>query len=165
MGKEIVDPVVGYRLILEADGENLIINTWVKPGGGPPAHIHPNQEERFTVHEGTVQFKVGRRKVISGPGDELVVPAGTKHAFKNLGAAEASFRAELRPALNGEAFFEETAAAAREGLYTKRGLPTSLSALVWAAKLIDRNRELVVICNPPPVLQRLLIPLVLRFSC
>ena len=66
--------------------------------------------------------------------------------------------------MNGEAFFEETAAAAREGLYTKLGLPTSFHALVWAAKLIDRNRELVVICNPPPALRRLLVPLVLRFS-
>jgi hypothetical protein len=155
---------VGYRLILETEGENLIINTWVRPGGGPPAHIHPNQEARFSVNEGKVQFTVGRRKVIAGPGDELVVPAGTRHAFKNVGDTEASFRAELRPGLNGVAFFEETAAAAREGLYTKRGLPTSFHALVWAAKLIDRNRELVVICNPPPALQRLLVPLVLRFS-
>lgn len=152
------------RLVLETEGENLIINTWVKPGGGPPVHIHPTQEERFFVHEGKVQFRVGRRKVVAGPGDELVVPAGTKHAFKNIGDAEASFRAELRPGTGAEAFFEETAAAAREGLYNKRGLPTSLHALVWGAKLIDRNRELVVLCNPPPALQRLLIPLVLRFS-
>jgi hypothetical protein len=34
MSNEIVDPVVGYRLVLETEGENLIINTWVRPGGG-----------------------------------------------------------------------------------------------------------------------------------
>ena len=111
---EIYDPVLGYWITCERDGQNLIIDTRVRPGGGTLPHVHPNGEERFSVERGTVAFRVGRRRVIARPGDELVVPRGTKHAFKNVGSDEAVFRAELAPEATGrgEEFFREAAAAA-----------------------------------------------------
>ena len=34
---------------------------------------HPNGDERFAVQNGTVEFRVGRRKVVAGPGDTISI--------------------------------------------------------------------------------------------
>jgi quercetin dioxygenase-like cupin family protein len=163
---EVHDPVTGYWVSFEREGENLIINTRVVPGGGPPPHVHPNGEERFRVETGRVEFLVGKDKVVAGPGEEAVVPRGTKHAFKNVGGTEAVFRAELapEPSGKGEEFFRETAAAAERGMYTKRGIPTGLRAALHLLGILERYQDFVLISNPPPAVQRLLFPLARRFG-
>lgn len=50
------------------------------PGDGPRLHRHP-YEETFIVEEGEALFTVGESTVLAGPGDILVVPAGTPHKF------------------------------------------------------------------------------------
>lgn len=166
MSEEIHDPVMGYRVSFTREGENLIIHTRAEPGGGTPPHVHPNGEELFALQEGRVEFLVGRRKVMTGPGDELVVPRGTRHAFKNVGDSDAVFRAELRPEPTGlgEGFFEDTAAAARQGLYTRRGIPTGPRAALRLLTLLDRYQSVALMSSPPPALQRRLFPLARRFG-
>jgi len=161
---EIYDPVLGYWITCQRDGQNLIIDTRVRPGGATLPHVHPNGEERFSVERGTVEFLRGRDKVIAGAGDEVVVPRGTKHAFKNAGSDEAVFRAELapEPTGRGEEFFREAAAAAERGLYTKWGLPTGPRAALHMLEILDRYRDFAVVSNPPPFLQRLLFPIARR---
>jgi quercetin dioxygenase-like cupin family protein len=161
---ELHDPVTGYWVRFARDGDDLIIDTRVEPGGGPPPHVHPGGDEVFTIEEGTVRFLVGRRKVMASPGDELVVPRGTRHAFKNVGTGVAVFRAVVRPELTGkgEAFFRETADAAAQGMYTRRGIPTGVRAAAHMMGILERYQDFVLISNPPPALQRMLFPLARR---
>ena len=35
----------------------------------PGAHVHPEQEERFHVLEGTMAFRLGLHKIVAGPGE------------------------------------------------------------------------------------------------
>jgi mannose-6-phosphate isomerase-like protein (cupin superfamily) len=164
--QEVRDPVTGYRVTFERKGEDLIIHTRVRPGGGPPPHVHPNGEEHFFMESGQVEFLLGRRKRIVGPGDRLVVPRGTRHTFKNVGSTEAVFRADVRPepSGHGEDFFRETAAAARAGMYTRRGLPTGLRAALHLLAILERYQDFTLISNPPRSVQRLLFPLARRFG-
>jgi quercetin dioxygenase-like cupin family protein len=164
--EEIHDPVMGYWIGFERRGQNLIIKTRVSPGGGPPAHVHPNGDERFAVNQGQVEFLVGRDRVAAVPGDELVVPRGTRHAFKNVGSTEAIFEAEVmpEPSGKGEGFFRETAAAAQRGMYTRRGIPTGPRAALHLLGILERYQDFALICNPPPALQRLLFPLARRLA-
>src|SRR5689334_11164225 len=150
---EIHDPVMGYWLGFERHGQDLTINTRVEPGGGPPPHVHPNGDERFAVEQGQVEFLVGRDKVAAAPGDELLVPRGTRHAFKNVGSTEAIFKAELtpEPSGKGEGFFRETADAAQRGMYTRRGIPTGPRAALHLLAILDRYQDFALISNPPPV--------------
>jgi quercetin dioxygenase-like cupin family protein len=161
---EIYDPVQRYYVTLRPEGENLIVETRVQPGGGVPIHAHPKSEERFSVQEGEVGFQVGKRKLVMSPGDEIVVPAGTKHSFRNRSDTEVRLRAELRPALNAVGFFEETAEMAREGMITRSGLPTSFRAMKRGAEILDRYRDVAVVYNPPRFVQRILIALLARSS-
>ena len=47
--------------------------------------MHPEQEERFDVVSGAMAFRVGLRRVVAGPGETVVVPAGRVHRFENAG--------------------------------------------------------------------------------
>lgn len=143
------DPNQGYTLRLDRDGDDLIVDCTVEPGGGVPTHTHPNQVEHFEILEGSFRFRCGRKRVVLGPGDEVTVPKGTKHWFRNVGETTGRHRARLTPALNGEGFFEDTTAMAREGLITKSRMPTSFRGAVTAAEVIDRYRDDVKLSWPP----------------
>ena len=160
------DPVLDFSVSFERRGENLIINTRARPGGGPPPHVHPNGEERFAVERGQVEFLLGRRKQVVGPGEEVTVPRGTRHAFKNVGTEEAIFQAEVIPETTGtgEDFFRETAAAAEQGMYTRHGIPTGPRAALHLMRILERYQEFTLISNPPPAVQRLLFPVARRFG-
>jgi quercetin dioxygenase-like cupin family protein len=158
--------VTGYWVGFAREDGNLIINTRVVPGGGPPPHVHPNGDEAFSIEHGRVRFLVGRRKVIAGPGEDLVVPRGTRHAFKNVGDDDAVFRAVVRPEPSGkgEEFFRETAEAAQRGMYNRYGIPTGVRAALHMMEILSRYQDFVLISNPPPVVQRMLFPLARRYS-
>jgi quercetin dioxygenase-like cupin family protein len=164
MSEQVHDPNRRQRYQFRREGENLVVDVWAQPGADVPPHLHPSQEERFAVLEGRVRFKVGGRKVIAGPGDELVAPPGVKHSFKNIGAGEARLRVNVRPALKLQEFLEEAAALAREGAYTRRGIPRSPKGAVRMAEFIERHRDGTVICSPPPAVHRILLAPLLRFS-
>src|ERR1043166_9085355 len=112
MSQELVeDPVFGtrYRFWRTTDddgGEVQHVEMWVRPGGGVSPHIHPAMEERFTVLEGRCEFLGGRSWQSAGAGETVVVPAGTRHAFRNRGGQETRVVCEARPPSTLQAFLE-----------------------------------------------------------
>lgn len=44
MTETIRDPVSRVRMSFQPQGEDLIVDIWLEPGGGLPAHLHPRQE-------------------------------------------------------------------------------------------------------------------------
>jgi quercetin dioxygenase-like cupin family protein len=165
MIEPIYDPNRRQRYAVRRDGDNLFVEIWVEPGGSVPTHLHPSQEERFTVLHGRIRFKADGRTLIAGPEDEtVVVPPGVKHSFKNVGGGEGHLRAEVRPALDLQETLEDFAEAAREGLYTARGIPTGPRAAVRMAELLERHGTTTVVSFPPPLVQRILLRPLLRFS-
>ena len=91
----------------ESGGAYFAMEAFVPPGGGPPPHIHRNEDETFYVVEGDVEFLLGDEIVIAGPGDFVNVPRGAVHRFYNASAAAARLILTFTPA-NIEHFFEET---------------------------------------------------------
>jgi quercetin dioxygenase-like cupin family protein len=159
----ITDPVHRVRYTFEPQGENLIVDTWVEPGGGLPAHLHPRQEERWSVVEGEVRFQLGSSKRVIGPDDgEIVVPPRTKHALASVSDREAHLRCLVVPAYGLQDFLTESAAAAREGLIMRGGIPKSLRGARWGANFLKRHREDAVMSFPPQFVQRAMIALLAR---
>ena len=107
-GDAIENAVTGERLVFrktsaETNGEAVVLEAFLKPNAFvAAAHVHPSQEERFQVLRGTIGFRLGRKKVLAGPGQRITVPAGTAHKFWNAGEEEAHFVCEVRPALQFE---------------------------------------------------------------
>ncbi|MGA2165332.1 MAG: cupin domain-containing protein [Solirubrobacteraceae bacterium] len=162
MDERVHDPYRRQHYQFTADGENLIVDILVARRGAVPSHLHPSQEERWTVVKGRVRFEVAGRRTAPDPGEEIVVPAGVKHSFKNIGPGEAQVRAEVRPALEIEAFLTDAAMLAQAGYYTRHGLPTSLSGARRMAAFLERYKQTAVILWPPRPVQRLLSALLLR---
>jgi quercetin dioxygenase-like cupin family protein len=155
-GDTIENPLTGERIVFrttsrETNGEAVVIETFVQPGGFvAAAHVHPSQEERFTVLDGDVGFRIGRDKTIAGPGQKLTVPAGTAHKFWNAGEDVAHFVCEIRPALQFESLLETMFALAEAGKTNRKGMPSLLRLAVIANAHFDTVR----LPFPPAILQR-----------
>ena len=90
-GQTIDNPVSGERIAFiqtaaDTDGALLEFELELSADGHVPgAHVHPEQEERFHVLEGTMTFRLGMRKIVATAGETVVVPAGRVHKFTNGG--------------------------------------------------------------------------------
>ena len=160
-GDTIENPITGERLVFrktsrETGGQAVVIETFVQPNGFvAAAHVHPSQEERFEVLRGSVGFKVGRKKIVAGPGQRVTVPAGTPHKFWNAGDDEAHFVCEVRPALQFESLLETMFALATDGKANRKGMPNPLRLAVIASAHFDT----VQLPFPPAPLQRIALAL------
>jgi mannose-6-phosphate isomerase-like protein (cupin superfamily) len=154
----VEDPVYGarYRFSGEEDGRMLRVEMWVRPGGGVTPHVHPSMEERFRVVEGRCDFLAGRRWVTAGPGEEAVVPPGTRHAFRNSHDEEAHVVCEARPPMSLQGFLEDVAGLSRAGKLTRHGVPRP-GGILAAAVLARHYRDMVTLLMPPPFLQPMLL--------
>jgi quercetin dioxygenase-like cupin family protein len=154
------DPVHGARHAFRRDGENLIVDTWIEPGGALPKHFHPVQEERWQVIEGRIRFHLdGTDRTLAPEDGVVVVEPGMRHALTSVDPVEAHLRCEVIPALHLEEFLTDSAEAAREGLFRRGGIPTGPKGLRWAATFLARHRAETVMTFPPQFAQRAMIAL------
>lgn len=157
------DPVHRARHSFTRDGENMVVDTWLEPGGELPAHLHPIQEEYWSVVDGEVEVLVGRTKRTLRPSDgEVPVMPGTKHALKNRSGATVHARCRVIPALHLEEFLTDSAAAAQQGLFMRGGIPRGLRGARWGARFLKRHRDETVMSFPPSFVQSALIALLAR---
>jgi quercetin dioxygenase-like cupin family protein len=166
----VQDPVFGTRYRFKRSTDELgnevqHVDLWVDPGGGVTAHVHRSMEERFTVIEGRPEFLGGRQWRAAGPGETVVVPPGTRHAFRNRGDQVAHVLCEARPPSTLQAFLEEVAGLSRAGKLSRQGVPKP-GGVLDAIVLAHHHRAMVTLLfpSPPPILQRLLLPTLARFA-
>jgi mannose-6-phosphate isomerase-like protein (cupin superfamily) len=156
-GDMLENPITGERLLFrktssDTGGEAVVLETFVKPDGFvAAAHVHPYQEERFEILDGSVGFMLGGKEFVAGPGEKLTVPTGTPHRFWNAGEEEARFVCEVRPALQFEQLIETMFALASDGKTNSRGLPNPLRLAVIANATFDTVR----LPFPPAWMQRM----------
>ena len=157
----IVNPASGERIVIrtsgaETGGRLLAFDLHLPPGAHVPArHVHPIQVERFTVTAGCMHFRLGRRTVLAGPGETLVVPPGVPHWFGNAGSGTAQARVEVRPALRMEELFEASEAMGEPRRFLGMPLPR-LSEL--ALFMLEFQRELAVPDVPSFLVRAVLTP-------
>ena len=157
MTRLVEDPVLRQRYEFRREGDVLIVEAWVDPGGGVTPHVHPAIEERFKVLDGEIEFLVDRTWVRTA---EVVVPAGARHAYRNTSDQPAHMVCEATPPMELEEFLTDVAALAQQRRFTRRGLPTSPKAAPMLAAVAQRYRETVELETP----LRPLIPLLARFG-
>ena len=141
--KVIVNPLSGEHIIIrdqpDHPGSVLAWELRLAPGGRvPSSHAHPDQEERFTVVEGRLRFRVGWRRLLAGPGETVRVPPGTVHHFANAGPGPARVQVATEPALSMAGLLETAASLARDQQAAGRALPR-LSDLVLFMREFERE--------------------------
>jgi quercetin dioxygenase-like cupin family protein len=162
VGHTIANPVSGERITFlrtacDTDGELLEFELELAADGRVPgAHVHPAQEERFHVLEGTMKFRLGLRTIVASAGESVVVPAGRIHKFFNHGDGPARARVEVVPALNMEELLRTTTQLAHEGKVTRSGIPKPLHLALFVKRF---RREVRAPFPPAWVVQAVMTPL------
>jgi quercetin dioxygenase-like cupin family protein len=90
----------------ESGGLMFALDCLVGVGGGPPPHRHLNEDELFTITEGTVRFSANGETRSLSAGESIFVPRGVAHAYTNDGAIAARMIAVYTPA-GMEGWFRE----------------------------------------------------------
>ena len=103
--------VVGdvYRIMAtgdDTDGKYAMFEAVVRPGGGPPPHIHSREEESFYVLEGEITFQVGDERIVAKAGTFANMPVGSLHSFTNATDKLARMIVSVAPAGLEKMFLE-----------------------------------------------------------
>lgn len=123
----------------------------------PPLHCHPNQDERFQIIEGALEFRVDAALRTVTAGDEIAIPRGAYHQARNPGDVAAIVRWETRPALRtAELYRDLYGAAARHG--GKR------PPLHEAAAILREYRAEFRLAKPPALVQRIVFTCLAPFG-
>jgi quercetin dioxygenase-like cupin family protein len=147
---------IQYTAIVgDSDGQ-VVRFTWRSmPGGVIPEHIHPRQQEQFTILAGQARFTLNGQEHLAGAGETIVVPAGVPHSVANPGPAEIDGIVQRRPALQAKEFHEAVAGLAADGKTTPAGAPKNplqLGATFWHFRHESR------VTSPPLWVQNLILP-------
>jgi quercetin dioxygenase-like cupin family protein len=148
VGRTFTNLFSGERMeIISSTPDLLVFELFLPPGKSVPArHVHPQQEERFTVLEGELRFSIGRHTLSARTGDTVTVNRGAAHWFGNRGAIPAKVRVEVQPALRMEELLETTQSLGR----------TKIADL--ARLLLDFHQERAVPFVPQRLVTTLLAP-------
>jgi quercetin dioxygenase-like cupin family protein len=140
----VENPISGERIVIHESAarggpSQLAWELLLAPGGRVPSrHAHPGQEERFTVVDGRMRFRINGRRVVAGAGDTVVVPPGTVHSFANAGPEPARVLVTTAPALEMAELLRTAAAMAREQHSAGRSMPRLLDLALFMS---DFERE------------------------
>ena len=118
------DAVTFLETSEESGGERSLAELDVAPGGKVTPHFHLGFTEHFAVIHGQLTVQVGDVHSVLGPGEELTVPIGSVHAWRNVSAERTLAQLELRPGQPGfETALRVIYGLAADGKVLKNGLP------------------------------------------
>ena len=134
--------VLGTDIVIKVDGKATngalaVVEATVKPGDGPPRHVHSKEDETFYVLEGQFRVWHGDHMMEAGPGMTVFMPRNMQHTYQNSGTGPGRLLVTITPA-GFEGFFREV---------SKRGLsaPKDMQELNAVAK--EYGLQFV---GPPP---------------
>ena len=134
--------VLGTDIVIKVDGKATngalaVVEATVKPGDGPPRHVHSKEDETFYVLEGQFRVWHGDHMMEAGPGTTVFMLRNNQHTYENSGTGPGRLLVTITPA-GFEGFFREV---------SKRGLsaPKDMQQLDAVAK--EYGLQFV---GPPP---------------
>ena len=107
-GRDLVFKVTGE----DTNGALDYFIVEVGPNGGPPLHVHHQQEETIHVLSGRFKIRIGDELHTLEPGGFAYMPAGLPHAFVNLSDQPAELIVVYTPG-GCHKFYEELGPATR----------------------------------------------------
>jgi quercetin dioxygenase-like cupin family protein len=106
----------------DTGGAYTMLEIVAAPGGGPPPHIHANEDETFYVLDGAFEIQIGNHVVQAGRGSYAFVPRGTVHRFQCSGERPGRLLVLFTPG-GLEGFFREAGTPASDN-----GVPPPVDA-------------------------------------
>ncbi len=105
--------ITGKIISQQSNGAYAVIITETPPEGGPPMHIHKNEDELFYVLKGNYTFVCGKEKIKAKTGDFIRLPRGIPHRFINTDTITGITMNTITPG-GFEKFFDEIAETSKK---------------------------------------------------
>jgi quercetin dioxygenase-like cupin family protein len=111
---------------------DFVIRRWdldPYPGDMAPPHVHHASDEAFCVLDGRLEVLVGVERRALGPGEHVIVPAGTTHTFATIGDAPVSVLAVMTEEIDAlvAALHQVSTPAERDAVWARfRSAPVAM---------------------------------------
>jgi quercetin dioxygenase-like cupin family protein len=97
-----------YKVLTEDTGGALfVLEQSIQKKGGPPRHLHHNEDELFYALEGDFLVEIGSERFHLKPGDCVLGPREIPHAYAFIGSSLGRLLLSYAPAGKMEAYFNE----------------------------------------------------------
>lgn len=97
-----------YKVLTQdTDGALFVLEQSNRKKGGPPRHLHHNEDELFYALEGEYVVEIGSERFHLKPGDCVLGPRKIPHAWAFGGVGPGRLLISFSPAGKMEAFFNE----------------------------------------------------------
>jgi quercetin dioxygenase-like cupin family protein len=107
-----------FKVLTQDSGGGLFIMEHTShKKGGPPRHLHHNEDEWFYVLEGEYVAEIGSERFQLKPGDSILGPREVPHAWAFIGNTAGKLLIAFAPANKMEAFFRDNAKRRKDGDY------------------------------------------------
>lgn len=140
---------------VDTNGKSLDLRWDLLPGCNmkdPLLHIHPNAIETYEIFEGEMEFFIKDKWLTAKKGDKLLVPIGTKHAFRNPSQRVVSVFNTHQPALKMENYFEDVCKILDKLTGNrKKDFKMNLTAMLYMGVLMNHYRNDIIAKNPPDI--------------
>ena len=141
------------KLPWEGDDPSLVADLHVQPGGAVVGeHVHRHFDERFTVKEGRIGFRLDGEESLAGPGDVVDIPRGSWHDWWNAGEEVGVARVQVSDGARFLQMIETLFGLARDGHTDEKGMPDKLQLAMFATEF----RDVIVLRRPPAAVQSLI---------
>lgn len=108
----------------ESQGDLVVAELAHHAPGGPPLHVHPQQDEWFYVTAGRYVIVAGELRFDLGPGDAVFGPRGVPHTWAYVGGEPGRIVFAVAPAARIEEFLRalsrSTAMAPQDAEFWRR---------------------------------------------
>jgi len=105
-----------FKVLTQDTGGGLFIMEHTNRNkGGPPRHLHHNEDEWFYPIEGQYIVEVGSERHQVKSGDSILAPRGIPHTWAFIGDTPGRMLIAFAPAGKMEAFFRDTEKRDRGG--------------------------------------------------
>jgi quercetin dioxygenase-like cupin family protein len=107
-----------FKVLTEESRGGLFVMEHTSPKkGGPPRHLHHNEDEWFYVIEGDYIAEIGSDRFRLKAGDSVLAPRKVPHAWAFVGDTPGRLLIAFAPANKMEAFFRDNAKRGKDGDY------------------------------------------------
>ncbi|NEM97498.1 cupin domain-containing protein [Pontibacter burrus] len=124
---------------------------------GTPPHIHPYASETYRVLEGMIEVSLNDRWHQLHQGEELTVPAGVPHTFRNPSEYVTRVYNIHAPAMEFEGYFEDLGCMVTKlAGESQERLHMNFKTATYLAMLMKKYSKEIVSVNPPDFIVSLL---------
>lgn len=127
--------------------------TELYPGGESAIHIHPNQDELYEVQEGEIQLYLNGSWKTLQSGEQIIIPKGTVHGFRNIGKQKVIAFNRHNPGLRFGEMLETIQTYIGEGKITST---KGFKNLTYMASIMVEYQDVIITTKPPHKLVKLI---------